>query len=134
MRYLSVAEIAEIWNISERSVRNYCAKGRIPGTFLAGNKSRIPENAPKPERSNKRKAQPTILLNILQKERKYFCGIYYKRQIEWTYNSNHIEGNRLTHDQTRDIFEGKFIFQAASSDSEEWDKQFSKEVRSSGGL
>ena len=58
MRYLSVTEIAKKWNVSERSVRNYCAKGRVPGAFLTGKTWNIPENAEKPERSNKKKEQP----------------------------------------------------------------------------
>ena len=53
MRYLSVTEIAKKWNVSERSVRNYCAQGRVPGAFLTGKTWNIPENAEKPERSNK---------------------------------------------------------------------------------
>ena len=107
MRYLSVSETAKKWSISERSVRNYCAHGRVPGAFLIGKTWTIPENAEKPERSNKKKEQPTTLLDILQDEKanKYFGGIYHKTQIDLTYNSNHIEGSRLTHDQTRYIFE-----------------------------
>ncbi len=111
MRYLSVAEIAKIWNISERSVRNYCAQGRVQGAFLTGKTWNIPENSEKPERTNKKKVQPSTLLDILreQKASKYFGGIYQKTQIELTYNSNHIEGSRLTHDQTRYIFETNTI-------------------------
>ncbi|MEE0741387.1 MAG: Fic family protein [Emergencia sp.] len=110
MRYLSVTETAKRWDISERSVRNYCAHGRVPGAFLTGKTWTIPENAEKPERSNKKKEQPT-LLNILQDEKanKYSGGIYHKTQIDLTYNSNHIEGSRLTHDQTRYIFETNTI-------------------------
>ncbi|MEY8532713.1 Fic family protein [Blautia pseudococcoides] len=110
MRYLSVTEIAKKWNISERSVRNYCAQGRVNGAFLTGKTWNIPENTEKPERSNKRKEQPT-LLDILQdqKESKYSGGIYHKTQIDLTYNSNHMEGSRLTHDQTRYIFETNTI-------------------------
>ena len=111
MRYLSVTEIAKKWNVSERSVRNYCAQGRVPGAFLTGKTWNIPENAEKPERSNKKKEQPITLLDILQeqKESKYSGGIYHKTQIDLTYNSNHIEGSRLTHDQTRYIFETNTI-------------------------
>ena len=111
MRYLSVADTAKKWNISERSVRNYCAKGRVSGAVLAGGTWNIPENATKPERSNKKKEQPVTLLGILQeqKRRKYSGGIYHKTQIDLTYNSNHIEGSRLTHDQTRYIFETNTI-------------------------
>ena len=110
LRYLSVSETAEKWNISERSVRNYCAQGRVNGAFLTGKTWNIPEDAGKPERSNKKKEQLT-LLNILQEQKsgKYPGGIYHKTQIELTYNSNHIEGSRLTHDQTRYIFETNTI-------------------------
>jgi len=111
MRYLSTAEIAKKWDVSERSVRNYCANGRVPGAFLTRKMWNIPENAPKPERSNKKKEKPTTLLDILQNEKanKYSGGIYHKTQIDLTYNSNHMEGSRLTHDQTRYIFETNTI-------------------------
>lgn len=107
MRYLSVIEIAKKWNISERSVRNYCAHGRVQGAFLTGKTWNIPENAEKPERSNKKKEHTLTLLDILreQKEWKYSGGIYHRTQIDLTYNSNHMEGSRLTLNQTRYIFE-----------------------------
>lgn len=107
MRYLSVIEIAKKWNISERSVRNYCAHGRVQGAFLTGKTWNIPENAEKPERSNKKKGYTLTLLDILreQKEGKYSGGIYHRTQIDLTYNSNHMEGSHLTRNQTRYIFE-----------------------------
>jgi len=111
MRYISVAETAEKWNVSERSVRNYCARGRVDGAFLTGKTWNIPESAKKPERANKKTEEAPTLLEILKEEkgRKYSGGIYHKTQIELTYNSNHIEGSRLTHDQTRYIFETNTI-------------------------
>ena len=111
MQYRSVNEIAKKWNVSERSVRNYCAQGRVDGAFLTGKTWNIPENAEKPERSNKKKEQPITLLDILQEQKasKYSGGIYHKTQIDLTYNSNHIEGSRLTHHQTRYIFETNTI-------------------------
>lgn len=111
MNYLSVADVAKKWNLSERSVRNYCSKGRIEGAFLTGKTWNIPENAKKPERMNKRKEKPKTLLAILQEEKasKYSGGIYHKTQIDLTYNSNHMEGSRLTHDQNRFIFETNTI-------------------------
>ena len=111
MNYLSVAETAKKWNISERSVRNYCAQERIPGAVLIGKTWHIPENAEKPARSNGKKTPVETLLSILQEEKrtKYAGGIYHKTQIDLTYNSNHIEGSRLTHDQTRYIFETNTI-------------------------
>lgn len=110
MEYVSVAKMAEKWGLSERSVRNYCANGRIADAKLIGKTWYIPENAQKPDRVNKKKDTPS-LLQILreQKAAKMTGGIYHKVQIDLTYNSNHIEGNRLTHDQTRYIFETNTI-------------------------
>lgn len=111
MSYFSVAEMAKKWNMSERSVRNYCAQGRVAGAFLAGKTWNIPENAEKPAHTNKQKEAPASLLDILkeQKRSKFPGGIYHKTQIDLTYNSNHMEGSRLTHDQTRYIFETNTI-------------------------
>jgi len=110
MEYVSVAKMAEKWGLSERSVRNYCANGRVADAKLIGKTWYIPEDAQKPERSNKKNDAPT-LLQILreQKAAKMTGGIYHKVQIDLTYNSNHIEGSRLTHDQTRYIFETNTI-------------------------
>ena len=110
MRYCLVAEIAKKWKVSERSVRNYCAQGRVDGAYLAGKIWKIPKKADKPVRANKKKVTVT-LLDILQDQKagKYAGGIYHKTQIDLTYNSNHIEGSRLTHDQTRYIFETNSI-------------------------
>ena len=110
MEYVSVAKMAEKWGLSERSVRNYCALGRIADAKLIGKTWCIPEDAQKPERANKKNDTPT-LLQILreQKDSKMTGGIYHKIQIDLTYNSNHIEGSRLTHDQTRYIFETNTI-------------------------
>ena len=111
MQYLSAAEAAKKWKVSERSVRNYCAQGRVAGAVLNGKTWQIPADAEKPQRSNTKAAKPQTLLEILQREKanKYSGGIYHKTQIEMTYNSNHIEGSRLTHDQTRYIFETNTI-------------------------
>lgn len=111
MQYFSVTETAKKWKVSERSVRNYCAQGRVPGAFLTGKTWKIPESAEKPKRSNKKKERTVTLLDILQEQKasKYSGGIYHKTQIDLTYNSNHIEGSRLTHDQTKYIFETNTI-------------------------
>ena len=111
MNFLSVAEIAKLWNVSERSVRNYCSKGRIPGAYLVGKTWMIPCDAVKPDRKARLSNSKKTLLDILklEKESKLNGGIYHKVQIELTYNSNHIEGSRLTHDQTRYIYETNTI-------------------------
>ena len=111
MKYISVAEAAKKWGVSERSVRGYCAGGKIGGAFLTGKTWNIPETAKKPDRINKKTDAPKTLLTVLKAEKavKLHGGIYHKIQIDLTYNSNHIEGSRLTHDQTRYIFETNTI-------------------------
>ena len=111
MNFVSVTRIAKVWNISDRMVRNYCAQGRIPGAFLTGKTWNIPADAVKPERETKKTCSDNNLLNILkeQKDINLSGGIYHKTQIELTYNSNHIEGSTLTHEQTRYIFETNTI-------------------------
>ena len=56
MAYLSVAETAKKWNMSERSVRNYCAAGRVQGAFLTGKTWNVPEDAEKPADPRKEKS------------------------------------------------------------------------------
>ena len=111
MNLISVAECAAKWGVAERTVRNYCAHERIPGAVLKGKTWWIPEDAERPERINKRQTLPKTLLERLQAERKMQLrgGIYHKLQVDMTYNSNHIEGSRLTHDQTRYIYETNTI-------------------------
>ena len=111
MDFISVSEAAKRWGVSERSVRNYCAQGRIAGAFLTGKTWNIPTTAEKPDRLNKRVDMPKTLLDVLRAEKaaKLHGGIYHRVQIDLTYNSNHIEGSRLTHDQTRFIFETNTI-------------------------
>lgn len=111
MKYQSVKEMATRWNVSERSVRNYCALGKIPGAFLTGKTWNIPNDAQKPTRKNQKKNRPQTLLEILQLEKKCKLsgGIYHQIQIDFTYNSNHMEGSCLSHEQTRFIFETNTI-------------------------
>lgn len=111
MKFLSVAQVAKNWNLSERTVRNYCARGKIPDAFLTGKTWNIPKNAEPPKRSNSVKQAPSNLLEVLKAEKasKISGGIYHKIQVELTYNSNHIEGSKLTHDQTRYIYETNTI-------------------------
>ena len=111
MKYVSVAQIAKKWGVSERTVRNYCAEGKIPEAFLTGKTWNIPEDAQRPDRINKKSDEPETLLDVLRMEKASGTkgGIYHKVQIELTYNSNHMEGSRLTHDQTRYIYETNTI-------------------------
>ena len=111
MEYISVIQFAEKYGLSERTVRNYCATGKIEGAFLTGKTWNIPENVTLPERKNVRKEKISPLLKALQEEKdmRLKGGIYHRTQIDLTFNSNHIEGSRLTHDQTRYIFETNTI-------------------------
>ena len=111
MNYISVADAAKKWGVSERSVRNYCAEGRVEGAMLVGKTWMIPAETEKPMRKTRSDASFERLLDVLLREKRSALsgGIYHKVQIELTYNSNHIEGSRLTHDQTRYIFETNTI-------------------------
>ena len=111
LKYLSVADTAKKWGVSERTVRNYCAEGKIADAFLTGKTWNIPDTAQRPERVNKRSDKPKTLLEFLRAEKAGGIkgGIYHKVQIDLTYNSNHMEGSRLSHDQTRYIYETNTI-------------------------
>lgn len=111
VKYISVEEAAQKWQISERSARNYCAQGRVEGALLEGKTWKIPSTAKKPERKPRHSTVEETLLIFLKREKDAALkgGIYHKIQIDLTYNSNHIEGSKLTHDQTRYIFETKTL-------------------------
>lgn len=105
MKYISVKEWAEAHGVSERTVRNYCAKGKIPGAYLVGKTWNIPADAELYNKKNETNISPLLMALREQKAGKTKGGIYHRVQIDLTYNSNHIEGSRLTHEQTRYIFE-----------------------------
>ena len=104
MEYISVVQFAEKYGISERTARNYCAEGRVYGAFLTGKTWNIPADAELPKKS-KRKLSPLLTRLREEKEAKLKGGIYHRTQIDLTYSSNHIEGSRLTKEQTRFIFD-----------------------------
>ncbi len=104
MEYISVNQFAEKHSISERTARNYCAVGKIEGAFLSGKTWNIPADAVLPQKK-KRKISPLLERLRQEKECRLKGGIYHRTQIDLTYNSNHIEGSRLTKEQTRYIFE-----------------------------
>lgn len=107
MNYISAGAAAAKWGISQRSVRNYCAEGRVSGAVLVGKTWMIPADAEKPRHKIRSDAKPEGLLAVLQREKASALsgGIYHRIQIDLTYNSNHMEGSRLTHEETRYIFE-----------------------------
>lgn len=111
MKFISVSEFAKKWNVPERTIRNYCAKKKIKAAFLTGKTWNIPEDAFLPKKGKKKKDSESPLLNQLkeQKKMKLKGGIYHRTQIDLTYNSNRIEGSKLTQEQTRFIFETNTI-------------------------
>lgn len=110
MEYISVLQFARKYGISERTARNYCATGKIEGATLIGKTWSIPKSAQLPVRKSRaRKEMPLLVALRKEKEAKLKGGIYHRTQIDLTYNSNHIEGSRLTHEQTRYIYETNTI-------------------------
>lgn len=110
MKYISVSEFAQKHGCSERTVRNYCKLGKIAGAYIVGKTWNIPENSEIPSRRSKsKKASPLLIALREQQQMRIKGGIYHRTQIDMTYNSNHIEGSRLTHQQTRYIFETNTI-------------------------
>ena len=111
--YKNVEKISQKWNISERTVRYYCSEGRVPGAIIEGKTWIIPSDAEKPARQKRHTkfSKNDNLLSILKREKdaRLKGGIYHNIQIALTYNSNHIEGSKLTEEQTRYIFETKTL-------------------------
>ena len=108
MDFITVSQFAQQHGLPERTVRNWCAAGKIEGAVLMGKTWSVPADAPLPRKG---KVKTTPLLKRLREEKdgQIRGGIYHRTQIDLTYNSNHIEGSRLTHEQTRFIFETNTI-------------------------
>ena len=85
MKYLTSSQISKIWNVSERSVRNYCASGRVVGAYLNGKTWMIPETANKPIRQVRHSSKERNLLDtlLLEKESQLKGGIYHNRTCNW---------------------------------------------------
>ncbi len=108
--FISVKEASIQWNLSERTVRNYCSLGRVDGAILVGKTWAIPVGTKKPKRANEKEGKNYLLERLrFEKKNQIKGGIYHKLMIDLTFNSNHIEGNELTHDETRYIFETRTI-------------------------
>src|SRR5690606_36460573 len=111
MKYISVSEFVRKWDLPERTVRSHCQSGKIAGSFLTGKTWNIPEDA----LVIKKSGQKTLVINPLLKrlreeqEMQLKGGIYHRTQIDFTYNSNKIEGSRLSKEQTRYIFDTNTI-------------------------
>lgn len=107
--YVSVKEWALLNGVSERTARNYCVSGKIPEAFMTGKTWNIPQDAVIAKRGRKFKVSPLLERLRNEKEGKIKGGIYHRVQVDMTYNSNHMEGSRLTIQQTRNIFETRTL-------------------------
>ena len=110
MDFVSVKEYAAAHGLAERTIRNYCVQGKIRGAKLIGKTWSIPADAALPQRKKSSNGTSPLLEALRrEKEAKIKGGIYHRTQIDFTYNSNHIEGSRLTQEQTRYIYETNTI-------------------------
>ena len=124
MEYMKISKVAEKWGISTRRIRVLCSEGKVPGVIRKGNLYMIPENAPKP--LDGRRSRSGILAEIdmkrerLDKMRPLTSGEIKRLQdefmIDFTYNSNAIEGNTLTLKETAMVLEGVTIDQKPLKD------------------
>ena len=123
--FMSVKNAAEKWGISERRVRILCAEGKIPGAFQQGRGWKIPANAVKPA-DGRFKSSESLLDMIDRKKaeldtrRPLTAGeaarLAEDFAIEYTYNSNAIEGNTLTLRETDMVLRGLTIDQKPLKD------------------
>ena len=102
---VSVSQFAEQFGLSERTVRNYCKAGKLPGAILVGKVWSIPDDAMPPAKGKSKRVSPLLKALREEKESRLRGGIYHRTMIDMTYSSNHIEGSKLTHEMTRMIFE-----------------------------
>lgn len=106
MRLVPEEEYAANHGLTVQTVRDYCAEGKLPGAVQEGEMWRIPADTPLPDEV---KHSPLLVALREQMESKMRGGIYHRTQIDLTYNSNHIEGSRLSKEQTRYIYETNTI-------------------------
>lgn len=117
MKYLTTSQIAEKWGLTERRIRMMCQEGKIEGAFLVGKTWNIPENAEKPQRVNAKSVSPKNKLKeilSLKEEldhKRPLTEAELKRlneefMVEYTYNSNAIEGSTLTLKETSLVLQG----------------------------
>ncbi|MBP3461579.1 MAG: Fic family protein [Bacilli bacterium] len=125
MEYMTTKDAVKKWNISERRIRQLLADGRIEGAVKVGNSWNIPIDALKPV--DKRIVKPDENNFIINLENNFFTEVDNLKKeldskrpipketlkslkesinLEWTYNSNGIEGNTLTLRETQVVLEG----------------------------
>lgn len=123
--YMSAKQAAEKWEISDRRVRILCSEGKIPGVIREGRRWKIPENAKKPKDGRYRSAE--TLLEMIDRKKAELDSrrpltegeaerLTEEFVVEYTYNSNAIEGNTLTLRETDMVLRGLTIAQKPLKD------------------
>lgn len=123
--FITVKQAAEKWGISDRRVRILCAEGKIPGAFQQGRGWKIPADAVKP--ADGRYKSAANLLEIIDQKKKELdsrrpltegevARLNEEFTVEYTYNSNAIEGNTLTLRETDMVLRGLTIDQKPLKD------------------
>lgn len=127
MNYIKVSQAAEKWGLSARRVRILCQENKIDGVIRKGNLYMIPENAQKPADGRKKASRQAISFERIEElkaeldtRRPLTQGelerLNEEFMIEFTYNSNAIEGNTLTLQETAMVLEGITIDQKPLKD------------------
>lgn len=121
MNYISIKEASEKWKISDSRVRVLCREGRIEGAVKVGRNWSIPFYAAKPidarEVINKKYTGLECEFSYIDSlkgsiegyrpfSKRLATSLHEKLVVEWTYNSNAIEGNTLTMSETKVVLEG----------------------------
>ena len=124
MEYIKVSQAAEKWGITPRRVRTLCAEGKIEGVIRKGKLYMIPETAVKP--MDGRLSKMNILAEIEHKKERLNAmrpltqgelnRLRQEFMVEFTYNSNAIEGNTLTLQETAMVLEGMTVDQKPLKD------------------
>ena len=123
--FITVKQASEKWGISDRRVRTLCSEGKIPGAYQEGRGWKIPADTSKPE-DGRFKSKESIFKQIdrkkleLDSRRPLTEGeverLMEEFAVEYTYNSNAIEGNTLTLKETAMALEGMTIDQKPLKD------------------
>lgn len=127
MNYIKVSQAAEKWGLSARRVRILCQENKIEGVIRKGNLYMIPENAQKPADGRRKASRRAISFERIEQlkaeldtRRPLTQGelerLNEEFMIEFTYNSNAIEGNTLTLQETAMVLEGITIDQKPLKD------------------
>ena len=123
--FMTVKQASEKWGISDRRVRILCAEGKIPGAYQEGRAWKIPIDAIKPA-DGRYKTKESLLSQIDRKKRELdgkrpltegeLTRLNEEFTVEYTYNSNAIEGNTLTLRETDLVLRGLTIDQKPLKD------------------